>query len=235
MFVSAIVVAGGSGKRMGAGLEKPLVEVCGVPMVFYSLEALGSCAEVSEIVLVLFEGWKERLESLGRAAQFPKLTRIVDGGPRRQDSVFNGLLACDGRAEVIVIHDAARPLLQSEWVASGIKRLEACAGAIYAAPVTDTMKRAAPDGTVRETVTRENLYAVQTPQVFKKGWLLKAHEHARAEGLVATDDAALVEGIGGRIRILPGHPWNLKVTFQSDLVVAEALLSTSREEWFGSE
>ena len=235
MFVSAIVVAGGLGARMRSGVEKPFVEVCGVPMVLYSVQAFQSCEGVSEIVLVLSKGGRKRFESLGPAGRFPKLTRTVLGGPRRQDSVFNGLHACDERMEIVVIHDAVRPMLRSEWVASAIEGLGDCAGAIYGAPVTDTLKRATADGIVQGTVSRENLYEVQTPQVFKKEWLLKAHEHARAEGLVATDDAALVEAIGGKIRILRGHPANLKVTFQDDLVIANALLSARSGEWFGSE
>jgi len=235
MFVSAIVVAGGLGARMGFGVEKPLAEVCGVPMVLYSVQALKSCEDVSQIVLVLFKGGMKRFESLCPAGRFPKLTGLVQGGTRRQDSVFNGLLACDERADIVVIHDAARPMLQGEWVASAIEELGDCAGAIYACPVTDTLKRAAADGVVQETVSREGLYKVQTPQVFRKEWLLKAHQRARAKGLVATDDAALVEAIGGKIRILPGHPWNLKVTFRDDLLIANALLSARSREWFGSE
>jgi 2-C-methyl-D-erythritol 4-phosphate cytidylyltransferase len=126
-------------------------------------------------------------------------------------------------------------MLRIEWIASGIEALGDCAGAVYAAPATDTLKRAGRDGIVRETVSRENLFQVQTPQVFRKDWLLRAHEHARAEGLAATDDAELVEAIGGKIRILPGHPWNLKITFEDDLVVANALLSKRSREWFASE
>jgi len=235
MQASAIVVAGGSGARMGSSVAKPFIEVCGVPMLLYSLQTFQRCEAVSEIVLVIFKGGEQRLESLGQADRFPKLTRVVQGGPRRQDSVFNGLLACDERADIVVIHDAARPMLRVEWIASGIEALGDCAGAVYAAPATDTLKRAGPDGIVRETVKREHLYRVQTPQVFRKDWLLRAHEHARAEGLAATDDAELVEAIGGKIRILPGDPWNLKITFEDDLVVANALLSKRSREWFASE
>jgi len=235
MLASAIVVAGGLGARMGLSVEKPFIEVCGVPMLLFSLEAFQRCEAVSEIVLVIFKGGEQRLRSLAKMDRFSKLTRTVQGGPRRQDSVFNGLLACDERADIVVIQDAARPMLRVEWIASGIEALGDCAGAVYAAPATDTLKRAGRDGIVRETVSRENLYEVQTPQVFRKDWLLRAHEHARVEGLVGTDDAELVEAIGGQIRILPGDPWNLKITFADDLVVANALLSARSREWFASE
>jgi len=235
MFVSAVVVAGGSGARMGIGVEKPFAEVCGVPMVLHSIQAFQSCEDVSQVVVVLFKEGRKRFDSLRPERRFQKLTTTVEGGPRRQDSVFNGLLACDQRSDIVVIHDAARPMLRKEWVASAIEELGDYAGVIYAAPVTDTLKRAAADGVVQETVSRENLYRVQTPQVFRKDWLQKAHEHAKAEGLIATDDAALVEAIGGKIKILPGHPWNLKVTFQDDLVIANALLSARSMEWSASE
>ncbi|MBN2208597.1 MAG: 2-C-methyl-D-erythritol 4-phosphate cytidylyltransferase [Candidatus Coatesbacteria bacterium] len=240
MQASAIVVAGGSGARMGFSVEKPFIDVCGIPMLLFSLEAFQRCEAVSEIVLVLFKGGEQRLRSLAkmpaaRMERFSKLTRTVQGGPRRQDSVFNGLLACSEKADIIVVHDAARPVLPVEWIASGIEALGDCAGAVYATLVTNTLKRVGPDRIVRETIPREELYEVQTPQIFGKDWLVRAHEHARAEDLAATDDAELVEAIGGKIRILPGHPWNLKITFEDDLVVANALLGKRSREWFVSE
>jgi len=160
---------------------------------------------------------------------------VVRGGPRRQDSVYNGLRACDERAEVVVIHDAARPMLESDWVTSQIEALIGYAGAVYATPITDTLKRASSADVIERTISRENLYAVQTPQVFRKEWLLKAHEQARATSLAATDDAQLVEAIGGRVKVLQGNRWNMKVTFQDDLVVASALLEARSKEWFASE
>jgi len=234
MFVSAVVVAGGEGIRMGSAVPKPFVRICGVPMVFYSLQALERCNRVSEVVLVLFEGGKQRLASLEGTGRFTKLKNVLRGGPRRQDSVYNGLQACDERAEVVVIHDAARPMLESDWVTSQIEALIGYAGAVYATPITDTLKRVSSGDVIERTISRENLYAVQTPQVFRKEWLLRAHEQARATSLVATDDAQLVESIGGRVKVLQGNRWNMKVTFQDDLVVASALLEARSKEWFAS-
>jgi len=134
----------------------------------------------------------------------------------------------------VVIHDAARPMLESDWVTSQIEALIGYAGAVYATPITDTLKRVSSGDVIERTISRENLYAVQTPQVFRKEWLLRAHEQARATSLVATDDAQLVESIGGRVKVLQGNRWNMKVTFQDDLVVASALLEARSKEWFAS-
>ena len=235
MFVSAVVVAGGSGIRMGLTVPKPLVRICGVPMLFYSLQALEKCDSVSEVVLVLPEKGEQQLASLGGSGRFTKVRTVVRGGPRRQDSVYNGLRACDERAEIVVIHDAARPMLQSDWVTSEILSLKGYAGAVYATPITDTLKQKSAGNVIERTVSRENLYAVQTPQVFRKEWLLKAHKQAGATGLAVTDDAQLVEAIGGRIRLLQGNRWNIKVTFQDDLIVAGVLLEARSREWFASE
>ncbi|MBN1592476.1 MAG: 2-C-methyl-D-erythritol 4-phosphate cytidylyltransferase [Candidatus Coatesbacteria bacterium] len=227
-FVSAIVVAGGSGERMGSEVEKPFIEILGVPMLFYSMQAIQDCEDISEMVLVVFKGGEERLDAAGGVARFPKLTAIVEGGPRRQDSVFNGLAACDDRAEIVAVHDAARPMLRKEWLNSGINALGDCAGAIFAAPLTDTIKRSSPEGIVLETVPRDGLYAIQTPQIFTRDWLFRAHSRARLNGTIGTDDAALVEEIGGKIKILPGPPNNLKVTYQDDLLVLKAFLEARK-------
>lgn len=224
IFVSAIVAAGGSGVRMGQDTEKAFTEVNGLPIVFYSLAALQECDAVSETVLVSTECGEELFRSLGGADRFPRLVKVVRGGLYRQQSVYNGLCACDPRADVIVIHDAARPLLKKEWVTSAIEALDGHSGVVLSAKVTDTLKRATPDGVVQATVPRDELYAVQTPQVFRADWIRRAHDEALSKGVVATDDAALVEAIGGKIRLLTVGRWNLKVTYQEDLKVAAALL-----------
>ena len=193
-------------------------------MLFYSVIACQECPEISEIVVVVSR------RSLGLVEQMPwrervtKVVKEVQGGPRRQDSVFNGLRALNPDSQIVAVHDAARPLVQPEWFSSAIKALGDLAGVVYAVPVTDTIKRASSAGIVQETVSRDGLFVVQTPQVFKTAWLLEAHRLARDRGEVATDDAALVEACGGKIKLLAGFRSNIKVTFEEDRQLAESLL-----------
>ncbi|MCD6327761.1 2-C-methyl-D-erythritol 4-phosphate cytidylyltransferase [bacterium] len=220
---------------MGRGISKPFAEIAGVPMLYYSLMALERSPSVSQVIVVTRAEGRDRLCGCAYADRFTKLKKTVLGGPLRQDSVLNGLMAVDPNADAILIHDAARPMLHDEWVEIAIDALTDCAGVIFAMPLTDTLKRADKDGLIKETVNREGLFTVQTPQVFKTEWIMKAHEHRKAERLVATDDASLVESIGGKVKMLPGYRSNIKVTYPEDLMILERLMSGRAREWFGSE
>jgi 2-C-methyl-D-erythritol 4-phosphate cytidylyltransferase len=147
---------------------------------------------------------------------------LVAGGAERGDSVWNGLLATPDDAPVVLVHDGARPFVSAEIVG---RVLDACAegGAIAAVQVTDTMKEVGPDGVIRGTPDRERLWRAQTPQGFPRAALLRAYERARAEGVAATDDAAIFERYAGPVRVVAGSERNIKVTRPTDLVVAEAL------------
>jgi len=233
--VSAIVAAGGASSRMGSGASKSLVEINGVPLLMYSLMALERSTTVSEIVLVISKEDRERLDGCRDLPKISKLFSTILGGPQREDSVQNGLNAVDPDAGIILIHDAARPMLEPSWVDKAVNALADYAGVIYGTPVTDTLKRMERDGLVRETVPRQGLFAVQTPQVFASYWIRRAHDHRKAAGLAATDDAALVEMIGGEVKLLTGTRQNLKVTYPEDLETAAALLRERAREWFGRE
>jgi 2-C-methyl-D-erythritol 4-phosphate cytidylyltransferase len=202
----AVVVAGGSGTRFGG--PKQFATLAGRPLVDWSLEpARRLCAGV---VLVLPKGTPGRWD----------VDCVIDGGPSRSASVRAGLSAVPDGADVIVVHDAARPLAgESLWKAV-ISAVEAGAdAAIPACAVTDTIKKKTAQGDV-VTVDRGELFAVQTPQAFRAQVLKDAH----SGGADATDDAALIEAIGGHVVLVDGEPHNLKITSAVDLVVAEALL-----------
>ncbi len=212
----ALIVAAGSGQRLGAGVPKAYVELAGRPMLAWSVEALAATPAVEEIVIALPQG-----------AQAPAGTLGVVGGSSRSESVLHALEAA-GPGETVLVHDAARPLLTPALAAEVIAALEDEPGAdaaIAAAPVTDTIKRAGRDGgEVRETLDRGELWAVQTPQVFRRAALERALD-VEAEVLArATDDASLIERAGGRVLVVPSPVQNIKVTTSFDLHVAEMLL-----------
>lgn len=217
--VWAVVVAAGSGTRFGRA--KQFARLGGRPVVAWATEAVRSVAD--GVVLVLPPDRVEAAADLGADA-------VVAGGPSRSASVRLGLSAVPEEAVVVVVHDAARPLATADLFRAVLAGLEpgsdgvAADGAICAVPVADTLKRLEDDGaTVAGTVARDGLVAVQTPQAFRADVLRRAH---RAGG-EATDDAALVEAIGGTVRVVAGDPCNLKLTTPSDLDYAEHLLAAA--------
>lgn len=230
--VTAVIAAAGSGERLGAGGPKAFVPLGGRPMVEWSIAALRAAAGIHSIVVACPPGHVHDLggHDLG----------VVDGGATRVQSVANALRAVG--TELVAIHDAARPLVTPELVEGVIATLAADAeadGAIAAVPVTDTIKRATP-GTrdalrlhlgsdagrvIFETVDRGQLWAAQTPQVFRVEALRQALAADRAQIEAATDEAMLIEATGGRVLIHPASPENLKVTTPLDLKLAELLLA----------
>jgi 2-C-methyl-D-erythritol 4-phosphate cytidylyltransferase len=207
--VWAVVVAGGTGTRFGA--PKQFVDLAGRPVLAWSLEvARQVCAGV---VAVVPAGWTDGEGSWDADS-------VVPGGASRSDSVRAGLDAVPAEAEIVAVHDAARPLARPElWRAVIAAVAGGADAAIPATPVTDTVKEVGPDGHLA-TLDRSRLVAVQTPQAFRATVLRRVH----ASRPDATDDAALVELMGGRVVLIDGPADNLKVTSPSDLVVARALV-----------
>lgn len=212
----ALIVAAGSGERLGAGRPKAFVELAGRPLLQWSIDTLGRVPGIRSIVVALPPG-----------ADAPPGVTAVDGGAVRSDSVRRALAAA-GEGDPILVHDAARPLLSVELAEAVIAALERDPGAdaaIAAAPVTDTVKRVDGSGAVRETLDRSELWAVQTPQVFRRAALERALEVSARELARATDDAWLIERAGGRVIVVRASDENLKVTTPLDLEVAELLLA----------
>ena len=214
----AVIVAAGRGERLGAELPKALVALAGRPLVQWSIDALAAVEQIDQIVLALPPGTTP-----------PAGVTAVDGGAVRSDSVRRALAASSstGPDEVVVVHDAARPLVTVkliERVIGALRRDEGLDAAIAAAPVTDTVKRADDSGVVRETLDRSVLWAVQTPQVFRRAALERALDVSEEILAQATDDAWLVERLGGRVAVVAAEAENLKVTTPLDLALAEMLL-----------
>lgn len=223
---AAVVAGAGRGERIGHREGKQFLSLGGVPVLARSLLNLSAVPEVEQIVLVVNAGDINRAEReiVGRYG-LEKVKAVVEGGEWRQESVFHALRALRSQAEIIVVHDGARPLATPGLFSRAIKALSDwdCDGVITAVPVVDTIKEV-EGGWVIRTPERRRLWAVQTPQCFRSDALQDAHERAFREGVWATDDAALLERYRYRVRVVEGELTNLKITYPRDLILAEALL-----------
>jgi 2-C-methyl-D-erythritol 4-phosphate cytidylyltransferase len=220
MNATAILLCAGKGERLGAGLDKALVPLAGRPLFSWSLEALERTPAVDRIVVV---GPVKRMKDLlGASGLAPrKVTAWCEGGRERQDSVARGLALVPEDAALVAIHDAARALVTADLVTRVVGDAAQHGGAIAALALADTLKRGAL-GVIETTVPRQGLWCAQTPQVFRREWIVAAHAAASRP---ATDDAALVESLGHRVHLTPGDPLNFKITTPQDLELAEAWLT----------
>ena len=231
--IVAIVPAAGFGKRFGKEKNKPLYSLNGKPMVVWVLEMLQGVEEIDEIVPVFKEEDLLSGAELVETYNISKARRIVCGGRERQDSVNNAVSTLDDNTSVVVVHDGARPLVDRELFRMAISSLKGVDGVVAGVPVKDTIKetdRLEGQQTgviVKRTLDRSLLWAIQTPQVFNFRKLKDAYEKACSEGFYATDDSALIERYGGKIRIIEGSYRNIKITTPDDIIIAEALLSAS--------
>lgn len=218
-----LVVAAGDGQRLAAGVPKAFVELAGAPLLVHAARALASSGAVDGLVVVVAAGEEARAQRVLAAAGVPA-RRVCAGGSSRQASVARGLAHLDPADTVVAVHDAARPLATPALVARVVAALVPPVVAV--APglgLTDTVKLVDRDGArVLRTLDRGELRAVQTPQVFARATLERAHAGADA---TATDDLALVEAAGGEVRLVEGERRNLKITYPEDLVFAEAVLA----------
>ena len=226
MRVGAIILAAGGSRRMGGG-DKLLAELAGRPVLAWTLAAFAECGEVDEVVVAASAVNRAAVADVCRAAGGGKVRLVVVGGRERQDSVAAGLAAL-GRADVVAVHDGARPLITPRGIAACLAALAAggdgVEGVVAGGPVVDTVKVVDEAGVVTGTPVRSALRAVSTPQVFRAETLREAQAAARRDGVLATDDAGLVERLGGRVRVQELAEPNLKITTPADLLTAEAIL-----------
>ncbi len=228
MTVSAIIVAGGVGERFGREGGKQLATVVGAPVLAHTLEAFESASAVDDVIVVVHP---ERVaEFAAQVAGFDKVGGIVAGGDTRQASVAAGLEVLTADADVVVVHDGARPLVTPEVIDAAIALLRdgGVDGVVVGHPAYDTIKRVDSDGAVIATEDRSTLWVAQTPQVFRSETIRVAYAAAEEEGFLGTDDASLVERDGGRVVMLLGPRDNLKVTVPEDLLVVERVLESRK-------
>ncbi len=218
--VGAVIVAAGEGRRIG-GVPKQYRPLGGVPMVLRAVRPFLEHREVARVALVLPPA--DAASPPGFLADLAgDRLALVAGGPARRDSVAAGLAALGPDCAVVVVHDAARPFVEPAVIDAVIREARTGVGAVAAVPLTDTLKEAAPDDErrVARTVSRDRLWRAQTPQAFPRELLARAHAAAEAAA-DATDDAVLVERIGGAVRLVPDSPRNVKITTPEDLAWAE--------------
>jgi 2-C-methyl-D-erythritol 4-phosphate cytidylyltransferase len=229
LTASAIIVAAGSGVRLGSGVPKAFVKIGGRTMLSYSLAAVGQVNSIGEVVIAVPEGFESAARAEAAAAGLGAAVKITPGGIERQDSVRIALGLTSAESELVIVHDAARPLATPAIFEACIAAAARAGGAIAAIPVADTLKRVADsDRTIAATVARTGLWQAQTPQAFRRDLLLAAHRRAVSEGIVATDDADLVERTGVRVEVVEGSTANIKVTTPSDLAIVEAIIAAHK-------
>ena len=224
MSVCAIVPAGGSGTRMGGTVPKQFQSLNGKPILYHTIKTLQNCKTISEIILVVPEKEYETANTdwLGKLEIVKK---VVIGGEKRQDSVYNGFCEVSQDSEIVLVHDGVRPFLSQKMIADSIDAAREYGAAITAIPVHDTIKRVDTSGLVSQTIDREGLWRVQTPQAFRYSLLLDAFNKAKSENFYGTDEGALIEHLGEPVKIVEGLEQNIKITRPEDLELSKAFIS----------
>lgn len=214
MKITAIVAAAGSGSRLGREKNKVLLNLGNKPVLGYSLEVLSAVPQVEEVIIAAAQGEEGECEAIANLYCKEKAFKVVTGGTQRMDSVYSSLMASDTKTSHVLIHDGARPFIDSA-ILKRIIGADFQDGAIPALPLKETVKSAEGDR-IKKTIPRAGLYAAQTPQMFSKQVLVAAYDKGFAEGFMATDDASLVERYGGEVKLIPGSEENIKITTPYD-------------------
>lgn len=227
--VSAILVAAGNATRMG-GMDKQFLSIGGIPVFLHSILKFSKLSEVKDIVVVTKAESIDRMKMLCSEYTVSKPLRFVIGGATRQDSVLQGIQACDPSTAYVAVHDGARPLVREEDIRQVIADAKRHQAATLGVPAKDTLKLTNQQGFITSTPPRDRLSVIQTPQVFERSLYLQGVEHARLTGQNFTDDCQLVEAIGAPVFVTRGSYENLKITTPEDIRIANALFSGSSEE-----
>ncbi|ODA42224.1 2-C-methyl-D-erythritol 4-phosphate cytidylyltransferase [Desulfosporosinus sp. BG] len=223
--IGIVIPAAGQGKRMGVGYNKQFLPLMGQPILAHTVGLFQDSCHVSEIVIVGAESDVAVIEELVHRYRFNKVVAICKGGAQRQDSVYAGVQALSPTIQRVVVHDGARPLLALQVFHQFLRETDNFSAAIMGIELKDTIKRVDTSGKVLETLPRERLRAVQTPQIFDRGILEEAHRQAAAVDYYGTDDASLLEWMGYSVQLVPGSLENIKVTTPEDLWLAERILA----------
>jgi 2-C-methyl-D-erythritol 4-phosphate cytidylyltransferase len=222
--VGLVLLAGGVGKRMGAAIPKQYLKLCGREIATYSLTTFAGMPEIGELIIVCEPEWRDVfLQSYDALDRKPPLVFALPG-KERQDSVYNGLQHVRKDAELVAIHDSARPLIQAADALACFEDAKKVGAAVLGVPVKPTIKEVDKDLNVIKTLQRSTLWEVQTPQVIRPPLLLAGFDLVEAQGLEVTDDVSIVEALGHPVVITPGSYTNIKVTTPDDMSVAERFL-----------
>jgi 2-C-methyl-D-erythritol 4-phosphate cytidylyltransferase len=228
MKADAVIVSAGKGLRFMEGQKKQFHFLGGKPILVHTLDQFETCPLIRSILLVTGqEDMDYCLKEIVEKYKFQKVSQIVPGGKRRQESVKNGIDALPKDADIVAIHDGVRPFVTKAMIEDSIHSAVRYGAVILAMPVKDTMKMSNPDGTVLKTLDRESLWQVQTPQTFQVNVIKEAYYKAAEDGFIGTDDASLVERLGVKVHILPGSYTNIKITTPEDLLLANLFLKVN--------
>lgn len=225
MKVIALICAAGIGKRMGTSVSKPFLCIAGKPILAETLLKFEDAESISDVyVIVSKREEKHCREDVLERYNLKKVTKIVLGGEERQDSVKNGLDAIEGECDIVMIHDGIRPFITPQLIDDSVSMTQECQATVVAVPVKETVKTISGDGHIIETLNRDKLWLVQTPQTFQYDVIKRAHKKAHEDNVICTDDSSLVERLGIKVKILKGYYENIKITTPEDLIIAEAFL-----------
>ena len=219
-MLTAIIVAAGSSRRLG--FDKLTAPIAGEPLIVHTVRAFEETTFVDEIVIVTRADRLPEFETI--FARNRKIRAIVAGGEHRQNSVEAGLRNLDNTAEYVAVHDGARPLVRPVQIEQVFEQARIHGAASLAEPITDTLKRSGDDLLVRESIERHQVYAMQTPQIFRRSLLEQAYNLVVQAGRQVTDEVSAVELLGHKVRLVPNAEVNLKITYERDLQLAEAVL-----------
>ncbi len=221
--VYVIIPAGGSGKRIGGDLPKQFLKISDKELAAYTLEVFQKCDLVDEIIIAASPEYFETFKRIKSKYSLNKITGIVEGGKERQDSVFNALSSIAAKdSDLIAVHDAARPLLPADVLEYAINKASEFGNSVAAIKSKDTLVKGSE--TIDEYIDRENVYYVQTPQIFQYEILLKAMKKAADENYLGTDESSIVKRAGEIVHLIEGSSLNFKVTTQSDLELFTKLI-----------
>jgi 2-C-methyl-D-erythritol 4-phosphate cytidylyltransferase len=234
MYITAIILAAGKGLRLNSGVPKPLVKINSQPIIIYCLKIISRHPFIRDIVVVVNAEIRNKIIKAIKRHRIGKIIRVVAGGRRRQDSVYRGLGAIDKRTDLVLIHDGVRPFITGGIITSVIKKAKDTGAAIVGVPVKATIKKvqgsrfkAQGNFIVKKTLNRDNLWEIQTPQVFRKDLILRAYE--KFGNADVTDEAMLLEKLGVKVSAVLGSYDNIKITTPEDLRLAEAILKCYTE------
>ncbi len=222
-FVCAIIAAAGMGTRMNMGISKQFLTIHGKPILAHTIEKFVECEYVDHIILIIKHSDIQYIGHILSEYGIKKSHKIAYGGKERQDSIRSGLENVPDETEIILTHDGVRPFVEANRIREVIEAVDETGASVLANPVKDTIKVSANGKVVDYTPNRSILWAIQTPQVFKKDILLKAYQQAYDEGYYGTDDCSLVEKTGKKVKIVESDYYNIKITTKEDLVIAEAI------------
>jgi len=225
MKVVALIAAAGLGKRMNAKISKPFIPIFGKPILAYTIEKFEQCKFIEKIYLIVNQEERDFCsKDIILKYNFSKVQELIEGGETRQDSVYNGLKVLDPDTDIVVIHDGARPLVEETIIQESIEAAQEYGAAIAAIPLKDTVKKSRKDFFINETLNREEIWRAQTPQTFKYDIILSAFHQSYKDKFFATDDAAIVERYGHKVKMIIGSEENIKITTPFDIIIAENFL-----------